>query len=912
MSNLLGIFKDTSAQKELEALKKELTESRSKLSAIDRVQATIEFDPSGTILTANDNFLNAVGYELSEIVGQHHSIFVDPQEKASATYQQFWSRLANGESFSAEFKRINKRGEEIWISASYNSLKDVNGQVYKVVKYASDITEIKVTGAENIAKVDAIGRAMATIEFNLDGTIVTANDNFLHTVGYSLDEIQGKHHEIFVDSDYAKSTAYADFWKKLRVGEFVSGEFERFDKQGRSVWIQASYNPILNAEGEVTKVVKFASNITEQKNAANQNTAIMDAIGKSQAVIEFEPDGTIIRANSNFLSALGYTLDEIKDQHHSLFVDKEYAGSVAYKDFWARLGQGTFDSGEYERITKSGKSIWIQATYNPLFDASGKVVKVIKFATDITAEKEQAVINRKNADISSALKLCGANVMLVNMDQEITYLNNEMSQTFARREGSLRKSLTGFSASALEGTNVRALIKESDIYKMFGVKLRGSEHKELAIGELLFNLVVSPWLDGDGEYLGTVVEWMDRTEEAKIEREIDQVVTAVATGDVTQQIPLDGKDGFYLNLAKGLNSVTATIEVALNDVIRVLGAMARGDLSERMTRDYQGAFSRLKDDANTTAEKLTEIISGIRVSSSAIKSASAEIAQGNSDLSQRTEEQASALEETASSMEEMTATVRQSAENAQEANRKAADAQSVAQRGGEVVKNAVLAMNDINDSSKRISDIIGVIDEIAFQTNLLALNAAVEAARAGEQGRGFAVVAGEVRNLAQRSAGAAKEIKGLIQDSVNKIEDGSRLVNQSGETLAQIVDSVENVTRMMGEIASAAEEQTSGIGQVNSAITQMDEGTQQNAALVEEATAAAASMSDQAVELMNIVGFFGSSSTAAAGASEREMVVETRCETPTAPVQRSRVAPVQATTPSDPVGLSDDDEWEDF
>jgi len=451
-----------------------------------------------------------------------------------------------------------------------------------------------------------------------------------------------------------------------------------------------------------------------------------------------------------------------------------------------------------------------------------------------------------------------------------------------------------------------------------------SIEKQLKIGELTFELTVSPWLNADGECIGSVAEWNDRTDEINIERQIDQIVSSVANGDVTQQVPLDGKEGFYLNLAKGLNSITATIEVAFNDIIRVLGAMARGDLSERVTRDYEGAFARLKDDANSTAEKLTEIISGIRVSSSAISTAAGEIARGNSDLSQRTEQQASSLEETASSMEEMTATVRQSAEHAKEANLKAAEAQSVAQKGGEVVKSAVLSMNEINQSSKRISDIIGVIDEIAFQTNLLALNAAVEAARAGEQGRGFAVVAGEVRNLAQRSAGAAKEIKSLIQDSVNKIEDGSQLVNQSGETLAQIVESVENVTRMMGEIASAAEEQTAGIGQVNSAVSQMDETTQQNAALVEEATAAASSMSDQSQELLNIVSFFGSTGGAASAPVVQKPKVleiektstEWKKPSPKAPAKvdaalPEKPAPTRASEPAS-VDLDDDDEWEDF
>ncbi|MGP1609320.1 MAG: methyl-accepting chemotaxis protein, partial [Burkholderiales bacterium] len=333
-------------------------------------------------------------------------------------------------------------------------------------------------------------------------------------------------------------------------------------------------------------------------------------------------------------------------------------------------------------------------------------------------------------------------------------------------------------------------------------------------------------------------------------------VQAAGTGDFTRQITMENKEGFYANLGKGLNELVSTIEVALNDIRRMLGAMARGDLSERITRDYSGTFGQLKDDANTTADKLTEIISKIRSSSGAILSAANEIAQGNADLSQRTEEQASSLEETASSMEQMTSTVKQSAENAQRANGVSQMAQRKAKEGGQVVGRAVQAMEEISSSSKKISDIIGVIDEIAFQTNLLALNAAVEAARAGEQGRGFAVVAGEVRNLAQRSAGAAKEIKELIRDSGGKVQDGRQLVHASGETLSEIVAAVEQVSIMMQEIAAAAQEQTSGIEQVNTAVAQMDEMTQQNAALVEQASAAGASLADQANAMNSVVDFF--------------------------------------------------------
>jgi len=391
-----------------------------------------------------------------------------------------------------------------------------------------------------------------------------------------------------------------------------------------------------------------------------------------------------------------------------------------------------------------------------------------------------------------------------------------------------------------------------------------------------------------------------------IQKEIDVLINAAIKGDFTCSIDLNGKDGFFRALSEGLNNVMATTEVAVNDVQRVLSAISKGDLTESITRNYDGVFGQLKDDANETVSKLTDVIGNIRISSDEINRASNEISQGNKELSNRTEAQASSLEETASSMEEMTSTVRQSAENSKEANQLATAAQANAIKGGEVVKRAIQSMDEINRVSKKIADIISVIDEIAFQTNLLALNAAVEAARAGEQGRGFAVVAGEVRNLAQRSATAAREIKDLIRDSVEKVADGSLQVNESGTKLAEIVESVEKVCRVIEEITVASEEQSSGIELVNQAVAEMDNMTQQNAALVEEAAAASESMAGQAFGMREKIEFFnlsgsGASQTVASVAVKREVKWESK-PAPQAPVQ------AQATGTHG----GGDSEWEEF
>ncbi|MFK7854744.1 MAG: PAS domain-containing protein [Granulosicoccus sp.] len=359
-----------------------------KHQAIGKTQAEIEFTLDGHVIAANDNFLNAVGYSLSEIEGKHHAIFCDADYAQSEEYKDFWKKLRSGESDSGEYKRKTKAGEDIWINASYNPILDPDGRAFKVVKYATDITESKVKSAVYVGKVAAIGRAQAVIEFNLDGTIIEANDNFLAATGYSQDEIVGQHHRMFCASDYSESDEYKEFWKKLRSGQFDSGEYKRITKAGDEIWINASYNPILNANGEPYRVVKFAVDVTAQKISAAENQGKMQAIDKAMAVIEFNPDGSIITANEAFTSTLDYSLDEIIGKHHRMFCEKEYSASAAYASFWEQLSAGEYQAGRFKRIGNNGNVIWIEASYNPIFDLNGKVYKVVKYATNATAQVE--------------------------------------------------------------------------------------------------------------------------------------------------------------------------------------------------------------------------------------------------------------------------------------------------------------------------------------------------------------------------------------------------------------------------------------------------------------------------------------------------------------------------------------------
>ncbi len=529
----------------------------------------------------------------------------------------------------------------------------------------------------------ALDQSLAIIEFDTSGKIRWANDAFCKTLGYSLAEIRGQHHSMFVEPSYAQSQEYKNFWAKLGRGEYDAAEYRRLGKGGKQVWIQASYNPVKNSRGVVSKVVKQATDITVDKLRRAETKAMLDAISRVQAVIEFTPAGEIITANENFCATLGYSLDEIKGRHHRTFVEPTYAQSAEYAGFWQKLNSGDFIAAEFKRIGKGGKEVWIHASYNPILGLDGQVLKVVKFATDIT-ERVRAV-------------------------------------------------------------------------------------NELGTG---------------------------------------------------------------------------------------LAQLADNDLEHRIEEPFGPNFEGLRKDFNRSLEKMQNTILKIAGNTTAIQSGTQEIFAASDDLSRRTEQQAASLEETAAALNEITETVKKSAEGASHARAVVATADSDAKKSAVVVRQAVEAMEAISKSAHQISQIIGVIDEIAFQTNLLALNAGVEAARAGDAGRGFAVVASEVRALAQRSAEAAKEIKELISASTSQVNQGVELVTETGKSLERILTQVTDINAVVTEIAAGAKEQATGLEEVNTAINQMDQVTQQNAAMVEETTAASHALSQETAQLSDLVGQF--------------------------------------------------------
>lgn len=416
----------------------QVQEMRGKLDAIGKSQAVIEFNLDGTIITANDNFLNAMGYKLGEVQGKHHRIFVEESYGRSTVYAEFWAKLNRGEFMTDEFKRIGKGGKEIWIQASYNPIFDSTGRPYKVVKFATDVTEQKIKNADYEGQLEAIGKSNAVIEFNMDGTIITANDNFLSALGgYSLNDVKGKHHRMFVDSSYAASQEYSEFWRSFKDGKAKTGEFLRKAKGGSTVWLSANYTPVINAQGVAVKVIKLARDISKEKQLLEQShqqaeelkaqeeelkqnmeelsaiqedmqrkeiemSAQFKAIDNSQAFIEFDLDGKIINANDMFLQTMKYSLNEVKGKHHRMFVDKDYAESSEYRDFWKTFSEGKSKSGEFLRKAKDGSSVWLSANYTPVVDPQGRVLKVIKLARNISEAKLLQQQSQKQVEVMKA------------------------------------------------------------------------------------------------------------------------------------------------------------------------------------------------------------------------------------------------------------------------------------------------------------------------------------------------------------------------------------------------------------------------------------------------------------------------------------------------------------------------------
>ncbi|KQS93881.1 PAS domain-containing methyl-accepting chemotaxis protein [Rhizobium sp. Leaf386] len=537
-------------------------------------------------------------------------------------------------------------------------------------------------GFDAKAVLSALGRSQAIIEFDLTGKILSANENFCKAVGYEASEIIGRHHSMFVLPEHVTSEEYKSFWARLAKGEYDQRQYKRVGKGGREIWIEASYNPVFR-RGKPYKVIKIATDITAAKAKSAEDNGKIAALSRAQAVIEFTPDGRILQANENFLSVLGYTIEEIVGKHHAMFCEPGYANSPEYQAFWKDLRNGKFVTDQFMRLGKGGKRVFIQASYNPILDDKGTVFKVVKFATDVT-ERMHAV-----------------------------------------------------------------------------------------------------------EELGAALERLSQ----------------------------------------------CNIRITLD-------------------HPFVGEFERLRLDFNASIGEFQKTLTNVLGQTGDLTQSSQDMRQASLQLSERSQQQAAALEETSAALDEITATVKSSTDNTEATRKLVQTARTSTTTSTAVVQETVAAMNSIEVASQEISQIIGVIDEIAFQTNLLALNAGVEAARAGEAGKGFAVVAQEVRELAQRSATAAKEIKTLISNSGERVLDGVRLVGRTGTALQEIETLVKAIDENVNAIATAAQEQTVGLREISKAVNELDRMTQENAAMSERTAEISATLEHGADALAELVHLF--------------------------------------------------------
>nr|WP_278388278.1 PAS domain S-box protein [Pseudomonas oryzihabitans] len=791
--------------------------------ALDRSLAVIEFDLQGNVLHANDNFLETFGYRLEEISGRHHRLFCPPGVAESDDYQDFWATLGRGEFHSGVYRRRHKDGSLKWIRATYNPLLDAQGRPQRIIKFATDITEARLQAVEYEGKIEAIHRSQAVIEFDLQGNVLWANDNFLGMTGYALDELRGRHHSLMCPADYARSAEYALLWNRLGQGVFDTGVYKRIRRDGRPIWIQATYNPILDSDGRPYKVVKFATDVTDAQLQAAEFEGKMAAIDRAQAVIEFDLHGNILTANENFLSAMGYSLDEVRGKHHRIFCEPEHARSPGYRLFWEKLGRGDFDTGLYKRRASDGRQVWIQATYNPILDAEGKPYKVVKFASDVTESQ------LRNSDYEGK-------VAAIDRSQAIAEFSLDGTVLTANRNFLLA---LGYQADEVVGKHHRIFCPDdyarSAEYRLFWDKLARGEfdagvykRRNSRGEEIWIQATYNPIFDADGKPCKVVKFAVDITESQIRNSDYAGKVAAVDRGQAVIEFDLTGKileanRNFLATLGYRLEEIRGqhhrifceAEHVASGEYREFWARLAQGEV-------FGGRFMRLSKfgqriwiqatynpifDADGQVHKVVKFATDIT---------------RQVELEQHLRQK---IEQMNLSLHALTRSINQIAETTDDANRMARRTLEEAERGSLTLGRSLDAMEAIGTTAGGIQDIVQVISDIANQTNMLAFNAAIEAARAGEHGLGFSVVADEVRKLAEKSSQATKEINKLILESVKSIAQGSEISRSVGEAFGLIAEGVGKTQQSIEAINGSTAAQLEDAARVNQLIQELDAAT---------------------------------------------------------------------------------------
>ncbi|MDP2099111.1 MAG: methyl-accepting chemotaxis protein [Methylobacter sp.] len=867
-------------------------------------------DLKGTITYANEDFIQICGFTKEELIGSSHNIIRHPDMPKEA-FEDLWKSMKAGRPWTGVVKNRCKNGDFYWVLANvtpyyennklvgYMSVRSKPSQ-QQVAEAAEAYHQFREGNAGNlkiqngkIVKKTLLGRfpSLENISIKARLLMVIAIMSVLLAIIGSMglfgmskasEGLRIVHDDRMLPSNQIFQIQKLLLTNRLLIGASLSGAdsgqvrknmitVEQNSADIGKIWAKYTEDTLSPDEKNLAAALEEDKKrfITEGLQPA------IAALLNNDAVLA----GQLVERKLNPLyEPVGEGIQKLLQLQVSLVKQESEAGQLRYYNtrelagilmllgillvLWlsfsllrsiARPLQATIS--HFGQIAQGNYNNTIEIKS---MDEVGEVMAAlkamqIKLGFDVAEAKR---IADEHLRIKIALDNVSTGVMIADNGRNIIYANKSVCAMFARAEPGIRKLIPNFSLDTLVGANIDAFHQVPAHQAELLANATGSMTANLNFAERFLVVTASPVINIHGKRMGSVAEWLDRTDEVMVEQELAVILVAAVMGDFTPRIAMQNKTGFYRELSEAINQLMQTSDSGLNETVRVFNALSRGDLTEKIVNHYSGTFGQLKEDANATIDNLNATIGQIKEVAESIHSAAKDIAHGNTSLSHRTEEQATSLQQTAASMQKLTVTVQQNSDNAKHASTLAISASDTAGKGVTVIGQVVSMMDGINESSRKIVEIISVIDSIAFQTNILALNAAVEAARAGEQGRGFAVVAGEVRSLAQRAAAAAGEIKNLIGDSVEKVEDGSKLVSQAGKTMEDIVNSIHGVTSIMTEISAASVQQTAGIEQVNMAICQMDDVTQQNAALVEQATAAAESLEEQTQQLTVTVTHF--------------------------------------------------------
>jgi methyl-accepting chemotaxis protein len=882
-------------------MRSNLPVTQNEVKLTDAILIVSKTDLQGRITYINKDFLEISGFTEAELIGQPHNIVRHPDMPIEA-FEDMWRDLKAGRPWTGLVKNRCKNGDYYWVMANAAPIWE-NSQVtgYMSVRRkaaGSVISEVeaiyrqfreKRQGHLRIQHGQAVSSGRQLANWWRDATVFTRLAGSFGLIllmgllvgGVALLTMTGLRAEFDRYANVTVSKERLSLKGNIQVGNAVhyfkntvirGGDYpEKFLKEMDAIEKTVNdYRALGTLADEETKLLQDVSAGTKAYRGAIQEAVAQRATGKSIADIDRAIKGADKPLAAAFARMAEFNVEKsvTNAKKFEQLISDAFVYSAALLTVMVlvsmlalvMLVRGIKQPIDIAVETLNNVS---QGNYSNVIDVSGssELGKMLQGLQSMqTRLGFEVAETRRQADETLRIKIAldGAAMPITISDTKgsLIYLNGAAHALWGAMGSTICVNHAGFNVDAMIGTNLVDYFDDEATKTAYRAQLDVPKTFDVNMGGKVLRVTAAPVRDKQGAYLGRASQWLDRTNEVMVEKEVAGIVDGALRGDFLTRLSLEGKEGFFKQLSEGLNQLSETTQAGLSDVARILQLVAVGDLTQKIEADYQGIFGQLKDDTNSTIERLREVVGRIKEATEAINTASQEIAAGNQDLSSRTEEQASSLEETSSSMEELNATVKQNADNAQQANELAKTSNAGIVNGGQVVKQVVVTMGEIQTSSKKIADIIGVIDSIAFQTNILALNAAVEAARAGEQGRGFAVVATEVRNLAQRSATAAKEIKTLIAESVGKVESGAKLAQQAGTTMDEVVTSFQQVVTLVTEIASASREQSLGIEQTTQAVSQMDEVTQQNAALVEEAAAAAESLEEQAHGLVKTVSMF--------------------------------------------------------